>query len=791
MNEKNIAGTVLNVLSIEDSVRDFEIIREQLIDAGYHLNISRVETEKELESSIRGNQYDIILADFKLPGFDAFGALRLCNAICPEVPFICVSGTIGEETAIELIKLGAVDYVLKDRMARLPSAVKRALDELKEKERGKRAEEELRKSEENFRLSLDDSPLGVRILTAEGETLYANQATLKIYGYDRIEELKRTPVKERYTPESYAEFKKRKEKRERGEVGPSEYEINVVRKNGEVRHIQVFRKEIWWNSARQFQVIYIDITERRKTEEELLIIKKAVESSSDAIGISDPQGHHFYQNKAFSALFEYTSEELDAAGGGPAAFADKKVAREMFDAIMGGLSWSGEVEMVSKSGRKFLVLVRADAIKEESGKITGLIGLHTDITERKHAEEVLRESKERFRIAAENASDLIWEWDIVNGKLEWFGDIDAILGYAPGEFPRTIDAWERVIHLDDHDRVMAAVDQHLKTQSPYREEYRVCRKDGTLRYWTDKGVAVCNSQSHPYKMIGVCTDITDRKRAEEALLQSNKQYRLLADNVNDVISVLDMNLKYIYISPSVKILRGYEPEEVLKQQSIEQTLTPSSRDLAMKTFFEIMELEKSGRREEIPMSQTLQLEMKRKDGTTVWTEVKFSFIRDENQRSKSILSLTRDITERRHAEHELRDSEVRLNLALETNDTGVWELNLLDHTAFRTLIHDRIFGYETLLPNWTYEMFLEHVLPEDRPEVDRLFREAIAAHSDWNFECRIRRTDGEVRWILATGRHNQTSKGAPVQMIGIVQDITERKMTEEALRESEGFLKFS
>jgi hypothetical protein len=414
-----------------------------------------------------------------------------------------------------------------------------------------------------------------------------------------------------------------------------------------------------------------------------------------------------------------------------------------------------------------------------------------DITERKQAEVALRESEERFRIAAKNASDLIWEWDIVNGKLEWFGDIDAILGYAQGEFPRTIDAWERVIHLDDHDRVMAAVDQHLKTQSPYREEYRVCRKDGTLRYWTDKGVAVCNSQSHPYKMIGVCTDITDRKRAEEALLQSNKQYRLLADNVNDVISVLDMNLKYIYISPSVKILRGYEPEEVLKQQSIEQTLTPSSRDLAMKTFFEIMELEKSGRREEIPMSQTLQLEMKRKDGTTVWTEVKFSFIRDENQRSKSILSLTRDITERRHAEHELRDSEVRLNLALETNDTGVWELNLLDHTAFRTLIHDRIFGYETLLPNWTYEMFLEHVLPEDRPEVDRLFREAIAAHSDWNFECRIRRTDGEVRWILATGRHNQTSKGAPVQMIGIVQDITERKMTEEALRESEGFLKFS
>ena len=133
----------LNVLSLEDSIPDFEMICDQLTNAGYHLNITHVEKENDFEASIRGNEYDIILADFNLPGFDAFGALRLCREICPVVPFICVSGSIGEETAIELLKLGAVDYVIKDRPERLPFVVKRALEEAKDKVIRQRAEDAL------------------------------------------------------------------------------------------------------------------------------------------------------------------------------------------------------------------------------------------------------------------------------------------------------------------------------------------------------------------------------------------------------------------------------------------------------------------------------------------------------------------------------------------------------------------------------------------------------------------------------------------------------------------------
>jgi PAS domain S-box-containing protein len=133
----------------------------------------------------------------------------------------------------------------------------------------KKIEDSLRKSEENFRRSFDDSPLGVRIATLAGETIYANSAILDIYGYDSIEELQNTPLKERYTPESYAEFQTRKEKRLRGEHGPSEYEISIVRKNGEIGHLHVLRKEIFWNGQKQSQVVYQDITLRRQAEKKL------------------------------------------------------------------------------------------------------------------------------------------------------------------------------------------------------------------------------------------------------------------------------------------------------------------------------------------------------------------------------------------------------------------------------------------------------------------------------------------------------------------------------------------
>ncbi|KUG23372.1 response regulator/sensory box/hdig domain protein [hydrocarbon metagenome] len=162
------------------------------------------------------------------------------------------------------------------------------LGEGREITKRKQIEASLQKSEENFRHSLDDSPLGVRISTAEGETIYANKAVLDMYGYDSIDEFKKIPIQERYTPESYTQFLARKEKRMLGEFGPSEYEISIVRKNGEIRHLHVFRKEIFWNGQKQSQVIYEDITLRRQAEEKLNYIlgnlRKSIRTTIQVLG---------------------------------------------------------------------------------------------------------------------------------------------------------------------------------------------------------------------------------------------------------------------------------------------------------------------------------------------------------------------------------------------------------------------------------------------------------------------------------------------------------------------------
>ena len=143
MSDKDDIGKSLRVLHIEDSPHDVEIIRERLLAAGFTLQIDWASNEEQFTAFLRDGEYDLILADYRLPAFTAPAALRLMQSLCPGVPFICVSGAIGEENAVELLKQGATDYVLKNRLDKLPLAVQRALDEVRERKARQLSDEEL------------------------------------------------------------------------------------------------------------------------------------------------------------------------------------------------------------------------------------------------------------------------------------------------------------------------------------------------------------------------------------------------------------------------------------------------------------------------------------------------------------------------------------------------------------------------------------------------------------------------------------------------------------------------
>ncbi len=133
----------------------------------------------------------------------------------------------------------------------------------------------------------------------------------------------------------------------------------------------------------------------------------------------------------------------------------------------------------------------------------------------------------------------------------------------------------------------------------------------------------------------------------------------------------------------------------------------------------------------------------------------------------------------------LQSSERLSVLALQTGQIGSWQLDIASQLSVRTLRHDQIFGYQEQHPTWTYESFLQHVLPQDRELVDLSFRQALQDERDWEFEARISRVDGEERWIWAKGQHFKDGNGKTTQIIGLIGDITERKTAELALRQSE------
>ncbi len=167
------------------------------------------------------------------------------------------------------------------------------------------------------------------------------------------------------------------------------------------------------------------------------------------------------------------------------------------------------------------------------------------------------------------------------------------------------------------------------------------------------------------------------------------------------------------------------------------------------------------------------------DGSVHWLMVRGIPVRDNDARVDRYIGIVVDITERKHAEAELAKFQKHMNFALEKSHIGVWDLNLNDATVQCTLEHARIFGYQKVLPEWTLEMFLDHIVQEDREAIEALIRSSIKKRQGHEFECRIQPSLGEVRWIMVKGVFYVDQNCDESHVLGIVEDVTERKRSEK------------
>ena len=246
------------------------------------------------------------------------------------------------------------------------------------------------------------------------------------------------------------------------------------------------------------------------------------------IWVCDREGGVIHLSPSFLGLLGMGLEECRAKGWMSRLQADEaeRAAARWRKCLNEGKVWEHRFAIRAGDGSLSHILSRGKPMLDVEGRTTAWVGIHFDIGGIAEAEEELRQSQERFRVALESGCDLLYECDPVTGMRRWFGPVDNLLGFSGEEFPRTERAWETILHPEDREAVLRARERSLEGPAPFHVEYRVKRKDGTILYWLDRGKAMRDKEGKPRFWIGFVTDMTDRRKAEEMLRKSEERRRI-------------------------------------------------------------------------------------------------------------------------------------------------------------------------------------------------------------------------------------------------------------------------
>ncbi|MEX1139709.1 MAG: PAS domain S-box protein [Bacteroidota bacterium] len=542
----------VRILHLEDDSADAELILRTLMADFPGCSVQRAESRESFMRALRTHRYDVILSDYNLPIFTGLDALALAKIHSPETPFIFVSGAIGEDLAIESLRLGATDYVLKDRLARLTPAVRRAYDEHQERLRRKQSEQALEESEILYRTLIETSPDAIILTDLETKITMINGQAIDLYGGTSMDELVGRNAFDLLAPEDHE--RALADKRSVLELGSlRNIEYTLLRKNGTRYPAEVDSSVIHDNLGHPKALLAVvkDITERKKALAALVEsenrYRSLIETSADAVVLSDLEGVILFCNQRTADLLGYDNERSLI---GKVIFefvepADHKHVREMAKRTKAeGKVRNFEYTLIRREGTLLQVEVSSSLINDRDGNPRAFTSFLRDVTERRRNEEKILEQAalldvDPAAILVRNLDDQITFWNRGAERLYGWTQTEVLNASFTKFLP--------VGKLDEFRRHK----QELMKTGSWRGEITRLRKNGDPIVVDSRWTLVRNSSGVPISVYVVEVDLTEKLKLQSQVLRAQRMESIgtlaggIAHDLNNVLGPILLSLQVL------------------------------------------------------------------------------------------------------------------------------------------------------------------------------------------------------------------------------------------------------
>lgn len=552
----------IKLLIIEDSEDDTLLEVRSLKKEGFSVEYQRVQTADELKKCLTDNTWDVILSDYNMPGFTGLEAFEIFQSCHLDIPFIMISGKIGEEAAVEAMRRGINDYVMKEHLGRLGPAIERELRDAENKFSRERAEKELLQERQRFESIVRLSPLAIAIVKNEGTITFLNPTAIEMFGYtmqelptmeDFIKRLYPAPRECKWVLSYY-----------RNEFDPniSIPELTfppVICKDGSRKYIKIRSGPLDEESFfLKIEDITIEKLATQALEENQKRLSQIIQTINDSIiEIRPDEKDEFTIISANMAFFKNTGLNFDQVYGAQvsAVFSSSEnFMNNLHNAVYQRQSLHWEEEVYFPKGRRIWEIYLSPIFNKEK-KLFRIVCSANDITERKNAEDRLRESENKFRTIASFVSDAIWEWDIKDDKVWWNEGLKLLFGYDSSNIKDNFDWLIRKVHPREQDRIRDEINKIFnKGEVGWAQDFRFLCADGSYKNVHNKTAILYDKEGEPVRLIGAMIDETSRKRREELRLQSliegadnerNAIARELHDSLGQILTLSHIKIKSI------------------------------------------------------------------------------------------------------------------------------------------------------------------------------------------------------------------------------------------------------